>query len=444
MSLKNKVIWSEGMFLQQQHFQQQDRYFERLVHTRLSSVGSALWGVFDYALDKEALMLGKVSLSEISGIFPDGTPISAPDFEGLPAVIDIPENTRDQLVYLCIPMQQLGSQEFAREEEKIPQARYQMSNYEIRDTASASGQTARLQVGKLSTCFKLSSEDLSGYVCIAIARIFERLPGKPIKLDKEFIPPLLDCNQHSIFKAYFEEITGLLKQRGDALSNRLTDSGRAGSAEIADYLLLQVINRTEPLIKHLKNLVGLHPLKLYEELVQLAGELSTFTESQKRPREIAPYLHSDLQKTFLSVFAALRYSLSMVLEQTAVALELTASKYGIYVSPIQDPSLVKTASFFVAVKADMPADVLRTRFPSQVRIAPVEKIRDLISAQLPGLAVRPLPVAPRQIPYHAGFTYFEIDRQGDLWQTMQNTGGFALHLGQDYPGITIELWAVRI
>lgn len=444
MSLKNKVIWSEGMFLQQQHFQQQDRFFERLVDSRITSAGHYLWGIQDLVLDVEALTLGKVSLSSVSGIFPDGTPISVPELEEPPAIINIPENTRDEVVYLCIPMKQPGGQEFARKEEEVPQARYQVLNYEARDSASSSGQSARIQVGKLAVCFKLSSEDLGGYVCIGIARILERLPGKPVKLDKDFIPPLLDCSMSSIFKAYLEEITGLLKQRGDALSYRLSDSGRAGSAEIADYLLLQVVNRVEPIVKHLKTLSGLHPLKLYEELVQVAGELSTFTETNKRPRALLPYQHEDLQQTFASVFSSLRHSLSMVLEQSAIEMNLVESKYGIYVSPISDPSLVKTASFFIAVKADMPTEALRTRFPAQVKIAPVELIRELISAQLPGLSVRPLPVAPRQIPYHAGLTYFEIERQGELWKSMQSTGGIALHLGADYPGLIMELWAVRI
>src|SRR5690554_7840732 len=81
MSLKNKVIWSEGMFLQQQHFQQQDRFFERLVDSRITSAGHYLWGVQDLVLDVEALTLGKVSLSSVSGIFPDGTPISVPELE---------------------------------------------------------------------------------------------------------------------------------------------------------------------------------------------------------------------------------------------------------------------------------------------------------------------------------------------------------------------------
>ncbi|MEK9711457.1 MAG: type VI secretion system baseplate subunit TssK [Thalassolituus sp.] len=443
MSSKNKVIWSEGMFLRPQHFQQQDRYIERLVDVRSGAVGSYFWGIQELTIDVEALGLGKVSLSSVRGIFPDGTPILAPEAEELPDIIEIPENTRDEIIYLCVPMKRPGAQESVRDEEEFPQARYRTYNYDARDSASASGQAARIQIGKLATCFKLGSEDLGGYAAIGIARIVERLPGNPVKLDRTFIPPVLDCSVSAEIKAYIEEVTGLLRQRGEALSHRLSDSGRSGSAEVADYLLLQVINRVEPLIAHLSRLASLHPLTLYTELLQLAGELSTFTASNKRPPEMPPYNHQDLQQTFAGVFSALRQSLSMVLEQSAISLDLVERKYGIHVAPITDPSLTRTASFVIAVKADMPTEVLRTRFPAQAKIAPVETIRELITTQLPGLRTRPLPVAPRQIPYHAGFTYFEIENAGELWTSMQQSGGFAVHLGAEYPGLIMELWAIR-
>jgi type VI secretion system protein ImpJ len=31
MTTNSKVVWSEGLFLRPQHFQQQERYFERFV-----------------------------------------------------------------------------------------------------------------------------------------------------------------------------------------------------------------------------------------------------------------------------------------------------------------------------------------------------------------------------------------------------------------------------
>ena len=66
--------------------------------------------------------------------------------------------------------------------------------------------------------------------------------------------------------------------------------------------------------------------------------------------------------------------------------------------------------FVLAARADVPAEELRRRFPAQLKIGPVEKIRELVKLQLPGVPVHAVPVAPRQIPFHAGFVYFELDQ----------------------------------
>lgn len=443
MSFDNKVIWSEGMFLRPQHFQQQDRHIDQLVQSAMSGAHEYAWGIQDIAIDSELLSLGKVSVTRLKGIFPDHTLVNAPDSQPLPDIFTIPENTRDSIIYLCLPLRRAGTQESVADSNDAPSARYQMFNFDVRDSTSTSTEPVRLQIGKLRTCLKLGSDDLSGYTCIGIARILDYTPGNAVKLDPTFIPPVLYCESATPLKAYLEEALGLLKARGDALGNRLSDSGRSGSTEIADYLLLQIINRVEPLMDHLLQRPHLHPLTLYGELLQLSGELATFSSKSKRPDPTPRYQHDNLQLCFAELFQSLRQSLSTVLEQSAIALALTERKYGIYVAPITDPSLVRTASFVIAAKASMPTEMLRSRFPSQAKIAPVETIRELISSQTPGIQMRPLPVAPRQIPYHTDFVYFEIERFGDLWQSMQRSGGFAVHIGAEFPGLEMQLWAIR-
>ena len=83
------------------------------------------------------------------------------------------------------------------------------------------------------------------------------------------------------------------------------------------------------------------------------------------------------------------------------------------------------------------------RFPATIKIGSVEKIRELVNLQLPGVTLRPLAVAPRQIPYHAGFAYFELERSGEHWNVLQTSGGIALHVGGEFPGLQIEFWAIR-
>ena len=56
MTWNSKVIWSEGMFLQPQHFQQQDRYLEHLVEGRTRPLTRFAWGFTRLEIDLAALL----------------------------------------------------------------------------------------------------------------------------------------------------------------------------------------------------------------------------------------------------------------------------------------------------------------------------------------------------------------------------------------------------
>ena len=240
------------------------------------------------------------------------------------------------------------------------------------------------------------------------------------------------------------QLQGLLHHRAEALAGRVSESATRGAAEIADYLLLQVCNRYEPLITHLAAAAGqIHPEALYRVAVSLAGELATFTESRKRPPVFPPYRHDDLSATFRPVIAALRQALSAVLEQTAIPIPLQERRFGIRVGPITDRSLVTDATWVLVVKAQVPAETLRRGFPNQVKIGPVEQIAELINVALPGIAISALPVVPRQLPYYAGRSYFELDRSSPYWAALARSGGIAIHVTGDIPGLEIECWAIR-
>ncbi len=273
--------------------------------------------------------------------------------------------------------------------------------------------------------------------------MIERRPDNRLVLDPEYCPPCLDLRVAARLGAFADELVGLLHQRGDALGNRLSQPGAAGAAEIADFLLLQLINRAEPLFAHLATMSGLHPEQFYRECAQLAGELATFSPVNKRAVQYPVYRHDQLRESFQPLIEDLRQSLSMVMDTHAVAIALEERQFGIRVAVMRDPELVKSATFVLVVNAHMPAETVRTTFPRQVKIGSVEKIRDLVNLQLPGIALRPLPVAPRQLPFHAGFTYFELDRGSEYWQQLTASAGFAMHVAGEFPGLQMEFWAIR-
>ncbi len=91
----------------------------------------------------------------------------------------------------------------------------------------------------------------------------------------------------------------------------------------------------------------------------------------------------------------------------------------------------------------MAADLLRARFPPQLKIGPVEIIAKLINHHLPGVGVSALPVAPREIPYRADFVYFRLDRNSEFWKQLLNSGGFAFFVGGEFPGLDMVFWAIK-
>ena len=65
MSDKNRVVWSEGLFLRPQHFQQQDRHFEALVEGRAGTLRADSWGFTELELERDLLAIGKVAVRRV-------------------------------------------------------------------------------------------------------------------------------------------------------------------------------------------------------------------------------------------------------------------------------------------------------------------------------------------------------------------------------------------
>jgi type VI secretion system protein ImpJ len=442
MSWTNRVVWQEGMFLRSQHFQQQDRWLEGFVRGRAAALRPHSWGLTQITLDKDLLGTGRFAVSAAAGVFEDGTPFSLPGETDHPPPFEVPETTRGVLIHLALPVRQNGALEIAASDGSA-EGRYKAQAFEAYDTHSASPQSAELLVGRLKLRYILDSDDRAGYLCIPVARIMEVAADKRVSLDDNWMAPALVCHAVPPLSGLVTEFAGMINQRGEALAARVNAPGSRGVAEVADFMLLQAINRWQALLQHWADAASIHPETLYAAFVEMAAEFATFTDSKRRPNAYPGYRHEDLQRSFAPVIADLRRSLSAVIEQNAIAIPLQERKHGVHVGPILDRGVLRAASFVLSVQADVPTETMRRLFPAQVKIGAVEQIRELVNVALPGIAVRPLPVAPRQLPFYAGATYFELDRNSPHWQQMQTSGGFAVHVSGEFPSLRMELWAIK-
>lgn len=442
MSGERKVVWSEGMFLRPQHFQQQERYLEAFAHRRAAFADDLYWGFHTLEFDEDAFALGSVTIRRARGIMPDGTPFVLPDDAAGALSLDIPADARDALVCLALPPHRDGAESVIFEEDARSAARWVSTTAEVADMNAVGAGPADIQTGRLRFRLLLQSEVPSGWHSLAMLRVRERLANHSVNLDRGYIPPMLSCKGATVLDGFVREVAGLLGQRADALAERLSGGGRGGVSEIADFLLLKLVNHWLPVMLHLESRQVVHPERLYSDLLGLVGELAVFS-NQRRARAYPPYQHGDLQATFAPVIIDLRQALALVMDQTAVRIDLEERKYGIRMAMVPDKQLLKSASFVLAAQSNLPPEQLQVQFPTQVKIGPVEKIRDLVNLHLPGVRLKPLPVAPRELPYHAGYQYFELDSHHELWRELDRSAGVAIHIAGDFPQLELECWAIR-
>jgi len=441
MTNNNRVVWKEGTFLRPQHFQQHDRYVESLVEARAGRLRPYAWGLWELGYDHNFLAQGKLRVTVCRGIFEDGTPFSIPTDDDEPQILDIAPGTKETLVYLTLPARRDGTAVFTTSDDPQLPVRYLTSEVEVADNNAEARGSARVLTARRRLHLRLAGEDLGAFTALPLLRIAEVRSDKTVVLNEAFIPPCLDCAGVPRLHGFIKEIHGLLQHRAEALAGRLVGGG--GTGEIADLLLLQAVNQVEPLFGHLAELPGLHPEDFFRVALQTSGVLATMASKVRRPVGVPVYQHHDLQTCFDALMAALRGYLAMVIERNVIAIPLKEVGHGVRVGVPPDRDLLDTAVFILAAKADMNGDTLRQTFPATVKIGPVERIAQLVNLALKGVPIRALAVAPRQLPYHQGFAYFELDKSSEIWGTLKKSGGIGFFAGSGFPALELELWAIR-
>lgn len=444
MGAHGRVIWSEGLFLRPQHFQQQDRWFELLVRQSCHFARPYFWGFRSLEIDAPLLQTGKFGLRQCQGVLPDGTPFSAPDEHPAPPPLDVGGETRDKTVYLAAPIERsaLAADALTIADNGIP--RLQASEIEVYDVSQDSlGSRAEITIGRLKLALKLEREASVGYHLIPIARVREVRTDRTVLLDDNFIPACVDHRVSRRLSDFLRDLLGLLRQRGDTLADRVSMSGRGSVAEVADVLLLQVVNRLQPQVAHLVEAGGLHPEVLFWFLLGAAGELATLTTSARRPGSFPIYDHDNLTLCFPPVEDAIRQALQWMREPTAIAIAIEELQFGIRRAVITDRALLSSATFILEVGADMEADALIKTFRAQSKLGPQDRIRELVTQALPGIPLRARMNPPRQLPYHVNAVYFEIDTGHDLWKGVEQNGILTLFVAGTFPSLAMTLWALK-
>ncbi|MBH0236434.1 type VI secretion system baseplate subunit TssK [Methylobrevis albus] len=437
----SKVVWSEGLFLRPHHFQQNDRYLEHLVESRVRHVSPYPWGFAAVEIDRDLAQQSRFALRRAAGIMPDGMPFDLPADSPLPAPIEVPEAAAGHLVWLSLPAAIPGSREIDPEPVESA-ARWVTGTDPIIDSAAQLRIEEEIDVAHPRFSYEIRKTAKPGYVALPIARIVE-VHDRTIVFDEKFAPPVLFTAAHPTVDGWLDRVIGWIGNKLDELARYAADPSAGGGLQSADYLMLQMLNREIPVLKHFRRSRAVHPERLFEEFLRIAGELATFTTPERRARDYPDYDQNDLEATFGPLVRDIQEFLSARMDRRAIRLELIERAANAYVSTVKDRSLFRNATLVLEVSARRPLTEIQQQFPHIFKVGPNTKMNEIVNAHLPGIPLVHLPTPPPQIRAISDHVYFYLDRTSPLWPEFSTASAIGMHFAGDWPELALELWAIR-
>ncbi|MFQ6549946.1 type VI secretion system baseplate subunit TssK [Aestuariibius sp. 2305UL40-4] len=439
MSWFSKVAWKEGLFLQPQHLQQADRYTERLIEARVGVTTPYPWGVSDMVLDKDMAQQGRVGLRSVTGIMPDGTPFDAPNIDELPLPVEVPDDAAGLHVWLTLPDISQNGQDVGGDDPGEA-ARYKILPQVVADNSSPNRMEQALEVAVPRLELVVRKSPKAGYQCLRLARISEVRDGV-VSMDDTVPPPALILTVHPVMMGFLTRVIGWVEAKLENLARYASDPSAGGGMQATDYLMLMTLNREIGALRHMRESRSIHPERLYERLIGLAGELSTFDQGKRTAPEYAPYDHGDPKETFTPVVQDIQRLLSRDVGR-ATRLDLRQVRQNSYIAQVADRTLFRNATFVIEVESAKPLTQVQQQFPELCKVGPNTRMSEIVKNNLPGIGLVHLPNPPRQIRVISSNVYFLLEKNTPLWQEFSTAPAIGMHFAGDWPELKLELWAV--
>lgn len=432
MKAPQKVVWSEGLLMAPQHLQQQDYYHHALLCDRLDALSPFNWGVLRVEINQQALAAGQVQLAAFEGILPDGVVLSLDrQHVELPAGRMIGQHFAHAAthldVYLGLPEERDGVDNYA--EDPAALVRYTPATRPVHDLAG-SGSSADVAFARRKPLLLFGDESRAGIVCFKILELVRDDAGSLV-VSEPYIPPCLRVDASVFLMAGLRRLLGNMVTRHKALSEARSQATQStvefSAKDVTRFLLLSTINAYIPVLTHIVDSGQTSPHACYLFLVQLAGQLTTFS-SEIHPTDLPGFVYSDLRSTFEELFARLTALLQTTIEEHCVSLPLLGSAEGMYTGTSKDERLWSCEAFVVAIKTELPEHATAAEVPRLSKLAASREIHSILSAATPGAPVEVTYRPPPEIPVKAGMVYFTIATDNAYWRSIITEKNIALYL----------------
>lgn len=443
-----KVLWSEGMFLTPQHFQQWDRCNQRDSWGRLEALFPGAYGVAEFVIGSAELAAGNVVVKVCRVVLPDGTCVNVPDVDDSPAARRLPETGGDGGVglYLAIPEALPGRVAVQRLGKDTAQGapRFKEVMETVEDEAGG-GDSQKIGFAQRNLKLFLEGEQIAGHINLKVAEFVRGSTGD-WKLSEKYVPPSLTLLAAPPLLGVVERLQATLAAKRSALAEQRRGRGKGRleftAADVLGFWFLHTLNGAIPRLAHCLAHRNVSPERTFGELSALGGELCTFDDDSS-PVELATYRSDDLYGCFSEISSQIRNLLEVVVPTDHVSIPLEKLQNTIWQGRIPPDRELDHAQYFLALCGKLPPGLDADGVARSLKLASSDAIKVVLRASLPGVELRHVGSPPPSVPARADAVYFRVVPQGEYWRQVIQSRLLSLHLPETLGGLTPELIAVK-
>lgn len=438
MGTTRKVVWAEGVFLGQQHFQFWEAAQANELWRRLRTVSPNQWGFVELQIDEEALSHGRLQLQSCEAVFPDGRHIRVESDADLPGCNLDELDGAERVIHLAMPVNPAvrGLSGYSTDErisawrvryEDLPD---QHDSDRIREVALAEPELRLLH----------DDESRDAFTTIPVARIIPAGLGRWRFCDR-FVPPLVRIDASNTLMRRLRQLLDLGRAKAGVLRERWQAAGElshATSGQLSPYLCLDVLAPALARLSQRLEAGWVHPETLFLELLELEARLRLIVPDGADEADPV-YRHDDPGASFGELEARLTRMLGNVVPTRVDGLHLEKESRHLRVARELNPAAAKTEGLYLAVRGlGSEADTL-ARFVSRTRVCAREDLEAVVGSGLSGIPLRALEKPPAGVTAMGGVSYFQILTEGDYWERVRTQRSLAVFLAADDADLKVEL-----
>lgn len=445
---QKKVVWFEGMTLDPHHFQQWDRHQQGVLNARIRAVAPYGWGLARLEIDEDRLANGELALLEAAGIMPDGLAFDVPESSPLPDARNVQDHfpaTEETIrVLLAIPAERPGGRNVQLQgTNQQRETRFVAQSLDVSDENTGANERP-VEVARTNVQLRFAAETQQGYSTLPIAEVVRTAGGYALR--EQFIPPCLYLSASERLMTMARQVLELLVTKSGDLQEHQQNARSQRELSPSDIMalnLLGAINAYIPQLNQHHESAQDHPKALFQTLIALAGQLSTFVENAPvHPRDLPTYDHSAPSESFNRIEAILRQMLGEATPSSNYErIGLERQRDSLLVASARKELLQQAQLFLVTRSERHSEEQLTNALPGMLRIASPNTIDKVLQSYTRALNVESTRRLPTGMPVDNQATYFKLEKRGPFWDSILDEEGLAIFLPSDFRDIDVDLMA---